>query len=354
MKLRCVTSRKLSVKKSVGPDGLSAKFLKEISAEITIPLTNKSLETGVFPSDFMRYNVTPVYKSGAKDNPGNFCPISVVFVVAKVMKKIVAQQLSSYFENNHLLSPYQCAYRRNKSTEQLLMVAIDTIAQALDNKICPCVAFLDLQKAFFDSLDHNILLQRLNTLGIVNTEILWFQNYLSGRLQCVKHKDSFSSWGLVRGGIPQGSALGPLLFLVYMNSMTSQVVNGTLLQYADDTALICSGPTFDAVHKCLSEDLHHLSSWIKQSRLKFNVKKSSIMWFKPRSLMNVTTPDVMIDGDLLREVDTQKYLGVIFDKKMNWSSHVSTVCSKVSFCLFWINSHRKSLPSTVSKMLINS
>ena len=161
------------------------------------------------------------------------------------MEKIVAHQLSSYFESRHLLSPYQCAYRQGKSTEQLLMVATDTIVQALDNKLCSCVAFLDLQKAF-DSLDHSILLQRLSTLG------LKFYGFKAICLivSSVWSIDSFSSWGLARGGIPQGSALGPLLFLVYMNSMTSQVVHSTLLQYADDTALICFGPSLDVVHHC--------------------------------------------------------------------------------------------------------
>ena len=265
----------------------------------------------------------------------------------------MAQQLSSYLESNQSLSPYQCAYRQGKSTEQLLLVAVDAIASALDKKLCACVAFLDLRKAF-DSLDHCLLLQRLGTLGVAGTEISWFASYLSDRFQRVKYCNSYSNWGMVKGGILQGSALGPLLFLVYMNDLSSQVTGGTLLQYADDTALICSGSTLDVVHQCLSDDLSCLLSWVRQSKMQLNIEKSSIMWFRNCSLSHISPPDVVIDGAPLHTVTTQKYLGVIFDNHLEWSSHVAAVCKKASFYLFWIASHRKALPSEVLKMLIDS
>ena len=206
--------KNLDEKKSVGPDGLSARFLKEVSDEIVDPLTklyNKSLQTGVFPNEWKHCNVTPVHKGGASDIPGNYRPISVVPVVAKVLEKIVAHQLHSYFEDCQSLSPFQSAYCRGKSTEQLLLVAVDYITKALDDRSIACVAFLDLRKAF-DSLDHHILLRRLNQLGVGGNEINWFVSYLSNRCQQVKLQNSYSTWGLVKGGIPQGSALGPLLF----------------------------------------------------------------------------------------------------------------------------------------------
>ena len=156
--------KNLDEKKSVGPDGLSARFLKEVSDEIVDPLTklfNKSLQTGVFPNEWKHCNVTPVHKGGASDIPGNYRPISVVPVVAKVLERMVAQQLHIYFEDCHGLTPFQCAYQKGKSTEQLLLIAVNYITQALDDRSTTCVAFLDLRKAF-DSLDHHILLRRLN------------------------------------------------------------------------------------------------------------------------------------------------------------------------------------------------
>ena len=140
--------------------------------------------------------------------------------MAKVFEKLIAFQLNSYFEDHQLLSTYQGTYRHGKSTEQLLLVAVDTIVHALDKKCIACVTFLDLQKAF-DSLDDKILLQRLSKLGVHGTEIAWCTSYLSDRVQHVRHNGAYSEWGTVGGGIPQGNTLGPLLFLVYMNDMPS-------------------------------------------------------------------------------------------------------------------------------------
>jgi len=138
---------------------------------------------------------------------------------------------------------FQGAYQRGKSTEQILLYAVDTIVNALDSGKVVCTAFLDPRKAF-DSLDHSILLDRLCKLGVCGSELTWFTNYLSNRLQRVKLRGDTSSWTSVQGGIPQGSALGPLLFLVYVNEMPSIVKYGKLLQFADDTTLICSGSDF--------------------------------------------------------------------------------------------------------------
>ena len=150
-----------------------------------------------------------------------------------------------------MLSPYQGAYRGDKSTEQILLFAVDTITQALDACQIVCTAFLDLQKAF-DSLDHVMLLERLSALGVCGRALSWFTNYLSHRLQRVKLKDKVSLWSPVKGGIPQGSALGPLLFLVYVNTMPSVVRHCRLLQFADDTAMICSGANYDVVRDHLT------------------------------------------------------------------------------------------------------
>jgi len=321
---------------------------------VAAPLTkiyNKSLNSGCFPLDWKRSNVTPVHKGGSCDSPGNFRPISVVPIVAKIFEKIVGFQLSSYFETHQLYSAYQGAYRKGKSTEQLLMVAVDTIVNALDKKLVTCVAFLDLRKAF-DSLDHVILLQRLNKLGVCGTELAWFTDYLTSRLQRIKFNNDYSEWGSVNGGIPQGSALGPLLFLVYMNDMPSQIYFGKLLQYADDTALICTGVDYFEVQRQLSEDLKLLSEWLSLSRMQLNIAKSSVMWFKPKS--TEVPPVVYIDNILLKEVTVQKYLGVHIDNELNWIAHVSAICKKLSYYLFWINTHRKCLSSSVIKMLVDS
>ena len=136
--------------------------------------------------------------------------------------------------------------------------------------------------------------------------------------------------------------------------MLSWVIHGKLLQYADDTALICSGVDQDVVHQYLSEDLKHLDVWIRQSKMQLNTDKSSVMWFRPQSSRNNSLPDVKVNNTCLNNVKTQKYLGLTFDDKLQWSHHVSAICKKLSFYLFWINSTQRNLPSSIIKMLINS
>lgn len=177
----------------------------------------------------------------------------------------------------------------------------------------------------------------------------WFINYLSNRYQRVKLHHSYSTWGLVRGGIPQGSALGPLLFLVYVNDIPLQIKHGQLLQYADDTALLCSGPTPEDVHRLLSEDLLCLTHWISQSKMRLNIEKSSVMWFRPRSLADSSLEDVVVDGTCLNVVRSQKYLGITFDDLLQWAHHTLAICKQLSFYLFWINSHQRDLPNAVIK-----
>ena len=150
------------------------------------------------------------------------------------------------------------------------------------------------------------------------TEIAWFTSYLSDRKQCVRCDGNFSKWSQVNGGIPQGSALGPLLFLTYVNEMPSQVCYGKLLQYADDIALICSSTDFAEVHQCLTEDLQSLSAWITQSKMKLNIAKSSVMWFGPKVFATKQIPAVHVGDTPLKPVSTQKYLGIVFDDWLRW------------------------------------
>ena len=302
----------LDVHKAAGPDGISGLFLKAVASVIAEPLTiiyNKSIQTGSVPLAWKRSNVTPVHKGGDVNDPSNFCPISVVFVAAKILEKIIANQLSLYVETCKLFHEHQGAYRCGKSSEQILLYAIDKIVNATDQHLIVCAAFLNLRKAF-DSLDHVILLRQLECLGIHGIELKWFTDYLSGRTERMKCGDNYSNWGPVLGGIPQGSALGPLLFLIYVNNMPLQVQHGSLMQYADDTCLICYGNTYHDVDEMLCEDLKSLSSWITNSKMLINVIKSCVMWFSVRPLRSITLPTIYVDGHPLECVDTQKYLGL--------------------------------------------
>ena len=227
------------------------------------------------------------------------------------------------------------------------------IVGCLDSKRVVCAAFLDLHKAF-DSLDNCLLLHRLQDLEVGSNVLRWFQNYLSGRWHRVKRSDAFSDWVEMQGGIPQGSALGPLLFLVYMNSLPSQVTQGLLLQYADDTTLICNGSSPDIVATMMSTQLSRIQSWIDRSRMKLNFTKSSVLWFSVKASKKFTFPPVTVNNTVLPVVTQQKYLGLVFDSQLSWSSHVSGVCKKMSYYLYLLNSHRHVLGDAIMKLLLDS
>ena len=203
-------------------------------------------------------------------DPGNYRPIAVVPVVAKILEKMIACQLSTYLEECHLLHPHQGAYRCGKSTSDILLLAVDHIVQSVDVGRAICVSFLGLRKAF-NSLDHCILLQRIYDL-CVSSQALWFKNYLSGRVHRVKAVDRYSDWGSMCAGIPQGSALGPLLFLIYVNSLPSQITAGLLLQYADNTSLMCSGTSPQDAADVMNQQLQLLHEWIVSSKMQLNFK----------------------------------------------------------------------------------
>ena len=160
-----------------GPDGLSARFLREVAVEIATPLAhlyNLSLRQGIVPLAWKQSHITPIHKGGSTDDPSNYRPIAVVSVVAKILEKIVATQLSSYFEEHQLFHLHQGAYRHGKSTENILLVAVDTIVHHMDKNESVCAAYLDFRKAF-DSLDHCVLLHQLLNFGVSNAVLRWFR-----------------------------------------------------------------------------------------------------------------------------------------------------------------------------------
>ena len=234
------------------------------------------------------------------------------------MEKIVATQLSAFFEDIDALYPHQGTYRHGKSTEDILLVAVDTIVTHMDKGDTVCATFLDFWKAF-DSLDHCILLHRLSDLGVSHVVLRWFKNYLTDRHHCVKSENQFSSWKKMKGGIPQGSALGPLLFLVYMNTLPSIITAGTLLQYADDATLICSDSTPTSVAATMNYQLKLIHSWLVDSKMKLNGQKSCVMWFKPCRCRHQVSeqPDILVDNMILQTTTKQKYPGLIFDHQLS-------------------------------------
>ena len=235
------TLASLRTKNSSGHDGISTKLLKFISPALLKPLTiviKQSLITGIFPDELKIAKVIPLFKKNDASVIDNYRPISLLPSISKLFEKVVFLQLSEYFTCSKLLHEGQYGFRENHSTELASVELMDRIISAVDRKTLPITIFMDLSKAF-DTLNHNIL-DKLYHYGIRETALCWFKDHLTNRQQYVEIDDTASDKRVITTGIPQGSILGPLLFLIYMNdiSYTSQLFKFIL--YADDTTLFSS------------------------------------------------------------------------------------------------------------------
>ena len=236
--------KELNDTNAFGSDGIPFSYLKDalpVLIYYIFIIINTSIVTGIFPKSWKHPFVIPYYKNGDTDNVGNYRPISLLPILSKVLEKIVANQLMSFLEENKLLSESQHGFRKNLSTETALMKVNEAIYNNIDNQKISLLLLLDLSKAF-DSVSHEILLEKCIDFNI---DQFWFENYLSDRVQSVKLDSAISSSRQVKYGVPQGSILGPILFLVYINDMSKVLNEYILVQYADDSQIILSGKVQD-------------------------------------------------------------------------------------------------------------
>ena len=315
----------LDISKATGPDGISARMLKYTAETITPIITslfNQSILTGTVPDLWKLSLVVPIHKQGDKSNPGNYRPISLLPIISKVLEQHIAEKLRSILS----ISDQQWGFLPGRSTTGAILSAIQDWQGHLDKGADVQAVFFDLQKAF-DSVPHGQLINKLISLNVPTPLISWITSYLYNRKQQVAVSGANSNPVTVTSGVPQGSVLGPFLFLIYVDGLTNiPLSGGSLVLFADDLLLHkVIHTTYD--FQALQEDVNSLTKWIGDHNLSLNVRKCKSLLVSRKHTF-LSGQSVQIGDESLEKVQSYKYLGVVINSNLTWSDHISRLCSK--------------------------
>ncbi|KAG7309667.1 hypothetical protein JYU34_004157 [Plutella xylostella] len=347
-----------------GWDGIPSSFLKVARKEI-VPvishLANLCFTMGVFPALLKIAIITPVHKSGDRDDVNNYRPISVLPSLSKILEKLINNRLINYLDKYKILSDYQYGFRKGKSTQDAVLSITSKIIDQLDNKGKCLTVFLDLKKAF-DTVSVPILVNKLEKIGIRGTALQLLGDYLSERRQRVKIEQTVSDVTSISYGVPQGSVLGPTLFLIYINELCNiELDNTQVVSYADDTAVVFTGKSWDTIKIAAEKGLASISNWLESNLLTLNTAKTNFMCF---SIYNNSQPDSSYNIKIhnctniaqskctcpaITKVSFVKYLGVIIDQRLSWHSQIEALAGRLRK-LIWIF---KTLRHVTDKNLLN-
>lgn len=324
--------RYASNKKSTGSDGLSIQLFKSCSENLVQPLAhlfNKSLESGIFPTNLKQAIVVPVPKGGVNAELNNYRPIALLSIISKIFEIIVKKQILHFLLSNNFFGSNQFGFLPKKSTDDALLQHIKKITLGVDSGQPTAAVYLDISKAF-DTVDHNILALKLERCGIRGSILNWFKSYLSDRTQSVEIGSVISGYEKLVSGVPQGSTLGPVLFLIYVNDLASLPLTGSLFSFADDTALVYSSQTKSELIANINSDLNTVTNWFYAHKLHVNLTKTKFLTFsysKPlkieNSLILHSSPycSSSCNCKYLEQVNEIRYLGLMINSTLNWSSH---------------------------------
>ena len=320
--------------KADGLDGIPTSLLKLSFTSVASSLThifNLVISTGNIPSDWKSARVTPIHKADSKVDPANYRPISVLSVIGKLFEKAIFNQVYTYLHQNNLLSKYQSGFRPMHSTLTALIDITDNWYFNIDNGLTNAILFIDLKKAF-DTIDHEILLSKLELYGFNGASLNLFRDYLSDRTQVTVINNVNSDTSRIRCGVPQGSILGPLLFLLYINDLPNCNLRSDVRMYADDTNLTFASTDPEELFSSLTHDLSNLKQWLDSNRLSLNVLKTKCLFTGTRHKISLlpSEPHICLDGHFIERVNSYKCLGVHVDEKLSWEAHISEIVSKVA------------------------
>lgn len=336
---------------SPGSDGIPPAIIKE-TADILIPVLvhviNLSLSQGVFPHEMKVAKVVPLFKTGDKSCVNNYRPISLLPCLSKILEKCMSTRLMDFISKHNILYKYQFGFRSKHSTNIALNLLVDKITNSLDRNEVFVGISIDFRKAF-DTIDFHILLDKLYTYGVRGNIHKWFSDYLTNRKQFVELGAIKSPLLQIQCGVPQGSILGPILFILYINDLP---LSSELLPiiYADDTNLFLGGRDPVGVVQSINRELIKISDWITCNRLSLNVDKTNFIVFS-RTKYQDNLPPLCINGSPIRRVNSVKFLGVIIDDKLSWKDHINHIKGKVSKSIGMLSCARRNLDCITLKRL---
>ena len=345
---------KFNQNKSPGHDGVGNFIVKKVIYEISGPLTdifNLSLSTGIVPHQLKVAKVIPIYKKDDADVFSNYRPVSVLPCLSKILERLVFNRCIDYIDKNNVLNEKQFGFRSNHSTYMAVIELVDKIVNAVEKNETTVGIFLDLSKAF-DTINHDILLYKLEHYGFRGVALEWFKNYLANRKQFVRYQMHDSDHKTIQCGVPQGSILGPLLFILYINDIVNATSLMEIILFADDTTLLFSHPDIASQIDTVNNELQEICNWFQANKLSVNASKTNYMVlgtkYNTTKLIDVNhmhTTDssydgsgrlekkkinIKLDGVSLNRVSSTKFLGVIIDENLTWKNHIDAISKTIS------------------------
>ena len=330
-------------KTSCGLDGISNVLLKKIKEEVLQPICEifqKSLSEGTFLDDMKKAKISPLYKSKERFLLNNYRPISLLITLSKCLEKLMHGRISTFMEEYNLFNDSQYGFRKKKSTIHAILDLVGSIVSEHEKGNYTGTIFVDLSKAF-DTISYDNFFTKLEQHGIRGVALKWMTSYLNNRTHQAMVNDVLSKPFEVKIGCPQGSILGPLCYIIFVNCISSSItakVGLRIISYADDTTLLYSSPSVNVVVTQLQESMQELSEYFRANKLSINLTKTEFMLFTCNKDVPTSSLSINIDGFELKYTNTFKFLGVILDSNLNWTPHVKFLLSKLANASFAINS----------------